>query len=117
MAVFFLKSYPNYLGMKQFMRNVRTVRVDCLGTVCVCRVWFIGKHNFFFSFTNRAGLLRKLLTSVQVLCNTCQLTCDDIIPVRQLAAQGGEGESRQDNFCSPQLLNSLTVTSQSRQNA
>ena len=38
-----------------------------------------------------------------------------IIPVRQLAAQGGKRESRQDNFCSTQLLNSLTVTSQTGQ--
>ena len=38
-----------------------------------------------------------------------------IIPVRQLAVQGGKRESRQDNFCSPQLLNCLTVTSQTGQ--
>lgn len=31
---------------------MKTVWYDCLSSVCMCRVQFIGMHNFFSSFTN-----------------------------------------------------------------
>ena len=42
--------------MERFMKTVRTVRLDCLDSVCVCLVRFIGTRNFFSSFTNEAGV-------------------------------------------------------------
>ena len=62
-----------------------------------------------------ASIVQHVLFMLTVTRLTCQLICEDIIPVRQFAAQGGKGESRQDEFYPPQLLNSLTVTSQTGQ--
>ena len=39
--------------MEHFVKNIQTVWFDCLGSVCVCHVWFISMCNFFFSLTNK----------------------------------------------------------------
>ena len=62
----------------------------------------------------------KVVDKIATVCkhsNTTNMSAHlwRIILVRQLAAQVGKRESRQDNFCSTQLLNSLTVTSQTGQ--
>ena len=63
------------------------------------------------------NIVQHVLFMLTVTRLTCQLICEDIIPVKPLTAQGGKGVSRQDNFCSPQPLNSLSVTSQTGQHA